>query len=248
MPLPALDTPLIDVRFCVLDIETTGGSSVDDAITEIGATVVQGGVCLGTFRSFVHPGRSIPARISYLTGITDTLVSGAPRPEAVIPALVEFAAGAIIVGHNVRFDLGFLDVAFDRQGFDPLPRPAVDTCGIARRILRDEVPDCRLATLAAHLRLDHHPAHRALEDALATTDLLHVLLERAASYGVVELDDLLGLQRIDGRLTGRGEAPAHRAAAPLPRRVRVRRRLRTGALRREGDEPPSAGALLLLDR
>jgi DNA polymerase III subunit epsilon len=214
MPLPTPDTPLIDVRFCVLDIETTGGSSVDDAITEIGATIVQGGACLGTFRSFVHPGRSIPARISYLTGITDALVSSAPRPEAVIPALVEFAAGSIIVGHNVRFDLGFLDIAFDRQGFDPLPRPAVDTCGIARRILRDEVPDCRLATLAAHLRLDHHPAHRALEDALATTDLLHVLLERAASYGVVELDDLLGLQRIDGRLT---DAVKLRLTEQLPR-------------------------------
>lgn len=208
------DTPLIDVRFCVLDIETTGGSTLDDAITEIGATIVQGGSCLGTFRSFVHPGRSIPARISYLTGITDSLVSAAPRPEAVIPAFVEFTAGSVVVGHNVRFDLAFLDAAFERQGFDPLPRPAVDTCGIARRILRDEVPDCRLGTLADHLRLDHRPAHRALEDALATTDLLHVLLERAASYGVVELDDLLGLQRIDGRLT---DAVKLRLTEHLPR-------------------------------
>lgn len=194
-------TPLAEVRFCVLDIETTGGSRTDDAITEIGAVVVQGGACLGTFRSFVHPGRGIPARISLLTGITDAMVVNAPRPEAVLPAFVEFAAGAIVVGHNVRFDLGFLDLAFERMAYEPLPRPAVDTYAIARRLLREEVPDCRLATLADHLRLDHRPAHRALEDALATTDLLHALLERAASYGVVALDDLLGLHRIDSKVT-----------------------------------------------
>ena len=56
--------------------------------------VVQRGECLGTFRTFVHPGRSIPARISLLTGITDALVASAPRPEAVIPSFVEFAAGS----------------------------------------------------------------------------------------------------------------------------------------------------------
>ena len=213
-PLPDADTRLADVRFCVLDIETTGGSPADDAITEIGAVVVRRGECLGTFRTFVHPGRAIPARISLLTGITDALVATAPRPEAVVPSFVEFAAGSIVVGHNVRFDLAFLDGAFDRQGFDPLPRPAVDTCAIARRVLGDEVPDCRLATLADHLRLDHRPTHRALEDALATTDLLHALLERAASYGVVELDDLLGLARIDGRLT---DAVKLRLTEELPR-------------------------------
>jgi DNA polymerase III subunit epsilon len=212
--LPSADTRLAQVRFCVLDIETTGGSVNDDAITEIGAVLLEGGQCLGSFRTFVHPGRSIPARISLLTGITDALVGHAPRPEAVIPSFAEFAAGAVIVGHNVRFDLGFLDRALDRQGFDPLPKPAVDTCAIARRILRDEVPDCRLGTLADHLRLDHRPTHRALEDALATVDLLHALLERAASFGVVDLDDLLGLQRIDGRLT---DAVKLRLTERLPR-------------------------------
>ena len=212
--LDAPDTPLAQVRFCVLDIETTGGSPAEDAITEIGAVVVRGGECLGTFRTFVHPGRSIPARISLLTGITDAMVVTAPRPEAVLPSFVEFAAGAVVVGHNVRFDLSFLDAAYERMGFAPLPRPAVDTCAIARRLLRDEVPDCRLGTLADHLRLDHRPTHRALEDALATTDLLHALLERGASYGVVELDDLLGLHRIDGRVT---DAVKLRLTETLPR-------------------------------
>lgn len=212
--LAAPDTPLAEVRFCVLDIETTGGSPADDAITEIGAAVVRGGECLGTFRTFVHPGRGIPARIALLTGITDAMVVSAPRPEAVLPSFVEFAAGAVVVGHNVRFDLSFLDAAHERMGYEPLPRPALDTCAVARRLLGDEVPDCRLGTLADHLRLDHRPTHRALDDALATTDLLHALLERAAAYGVVQLDDLLGLHRIDGRLT---DAVKLRLTEALPR-------------------------------
>jgi DNA polymerase-3 subunit epsilon len=63
-------------------------------------------------------------------------------------------------------------------------------------LVRDEVPDCRLGTLASRLRLDHRPTHRALDDALATTDLLHLLIERAAGLGVLGLDDLLALPRI----------------------------------------------------
>ncbi len=77
-----------------------------------------------------------------------------------------------------------------------LTNRVVDTCALARRLVRDEVPNCRLATLAEHLRLTHRPSHRALDDALATADLLHALLERAGSLGVLGLDDLLELPTI----------------------------------------------------
>lgn len=197
----------------MLDLETTGGSPADDVITEIGAIKVRGGECLGTVQTFVHPGRSIPAFVTHLTGITDAMVSVAPRPEAVLPTFHEFVRGCVIVGHNVRFDLGFLDRAFDRLGYGPLTAPVVDTCSLARRLVRDEVPDCRLGTLADRLRLDHRPTHRALADALATADLLHVLLERAAAYGVFRLDDLLTLPK----LAGHPLAAKLRLTDPLPR-------------------------------
>ena len=69
-------------------------------------------------------------------------------------------------------------------GRPPLANRSVDTCGLARRLLRDEVPNCKLGTLAKHFRLNHQPSHRALDDALATGDLLHLLLERARALGV----------------------------------------------------------------
>jgi DNA polymerase-3 subunit epsilon len=188
-----LGTPLFDVAFCVLDLETTGGSPTDDAICEIGAIKVRGGECLGTFHTFVDPGRDIPAQITVLTGLTSAMVRPAPAIEHVLPSLLEFIGDAAFVGHNVRFDKGFLDAALVRTDRPRLPNPIVDTYALARRLVRDEVPNCKLGTLAERLRLDHRPNHRALDDALATADLLHVLLERAAGFGVSTLDDLLEL-------------------------------------------------------
>ena len=188
-----LGTPLIDVTFCVLDLETTGGSPTDDAICEIGAVKVRGGECIGTFHSFVDPRREIPPVITVLTGLTTAMVRPAPVIEAVLPSLLEFIGDAVFVGHNVRFDKGFLDAALVRTDRPRLANAVVDTCALARRLVRDEVPNCKLGTLADRLRLDHRPTHRALDDALATADLLHVLLERAAGFGVFALDDLLEL-------------------------------------------------------
>ena len=115
-----------------------------------------------------------------------------------LPALAEFLGGTVIVGHNIRFDVSFLNAALHREGWPRLANPVVDTVALARRLVRDEVPNCRLGTLADRFRLDHRPCHRALDDALATTDLLHLLLERAASWGVLGLDDLLVLPRLGG--------------------------------------------------
>jgi DNA polymerase-3 subunit epsilon len=187
------------VTFCVLDIETTG-SGRDDAITELGAVKVRGGECLGTFQTLVNPGRGVPAFITLLTGLSDLVLAPAPTIETVLPAFLEFAAGSIIVGHNVRFDLGFLDAACERLGYPALPRPAVDTLALARRLVREDVGDCRLGTLAEQLRLDHHPCHRALEDALATADLLHSLIERSTAWDVRALDDLVSLPRLGRHL------------------------------------------------
>jgi DNA polymerase-3 subunit epsilon len=211
-----LGTPLHDVVFCVVDLETTGGDRAGDAITEIGAVKIRGGECLGTLQTLVNPGRAIPPKITVLTGLSDALVATAPRIEAVLPALLDFAGDAVIVGHNVGFDVGFLRAACERDGREPFAGPGttiIDTVALARRLVRDEVPDCRLGTLASRLRLDHRPSHRALDDALATADLLHVLLERAAGLGVLGLDDLVALSK----LAGHPQAAKLKLTADLPR-------------------------------
>jgi len=191
-----LGVPLHQVTFCVLDFETTGAAPPQAAITEVGAVKLRGGECLGTFQTLVNPGVGIPREITFLTGITETMVLPAPWIEAVLPAFLEFIGSAVIVGHNVRFDLRFLQAALVSSGRPPLPNRWVDTCALARRLIRDEVPNCQLGTLAERLRLPHRPTHRALSDALATGDLLHALLERAGNLGVLGLDDLFELPTV----------------------------------------------------
>jgi DNA polymerase III subunit epsilon len=193
-----LGTPLHDVTFVVVDLETTGGSPQSCQITEVGAVKLRGGECLGTFQTLINPGMPIPPSITVLTGISQAMVLPAPSIDRVLPSLQEFIGDAVVVGHNVRFDLRFLDAALAQSGRPRLTNRWVDTAALARRLVRDEVPDCRLGTLASRLRLDHTPNHRALDDALATGDLLHALLERSGRLGVTGLDDLLALPKMGG--------------------------------------------------
>lgn len=189
-----LGTPLIATTFVVVDLETTGLSPARDRITEIGAVKVCGGEVLGELQTLVHPGRPIPPAVTAVTGITDAMVRGAPALGAVLPALTTFLGGNVLVAHNAGFDVAFLRAALAARGerFDPV---VVDTARLARRLLRDEVRDCRLATLARHLRARTLPEHRALADARATVDVLHGLLERAGTLGATTLEDLRALSR-----------------------------------------------------
>ncbi|MCA1844955.1 MAG: endonuclease [Actinobacteria bacterium] len=192
-PLDPLDTPLSDVTFVVVDLETTGTVPGQSRIIEVAAAKYRGGECLGTFQTLVNPGCGVPPFIVALTGITEALVVPAPTIDEVLPTLLEFIGGAVLVGHNLRFDTSFLDADLAARGRPRLANPRVDTLTLARRLVRDEVPDCRLATLAARFRTPTAPTHRALDDVLATAGVLHGLFERAAGFGVLALDDLLSL-------------------------------------------------------
>jgi DNA polymerase III subunit epsilon len=193
LSLDDLGTPLSQVRFCVIDLETTGASPTQCGITEIAAARYEGGECIGVFSTLINPGVPIPPQITYLTGITEEMVGPAPTIDAALPALIEFIGNDVIVGHNVRFDLGFLNAALMSRSYQPFSNKVVDTLRLARRLLRDETPNCKLGTLAEAFRLEHQPTHRALADVRATADLLHLIFERAAGLGVMGLDDLLEL-------------------------------------------------------
>jgi DNA polymerase-3 subunit epsilon len=199
-----LARPLWDVTFTVVDLETTGGSPATCGITEIGAVRYRGGERTGSFQTLVNPGAAIPPSVIALTGITEAMVAPAPSIDGVVPMLAEFLAGSVLVGHNVRFDASFLDTAFVAHGYEGMVTPCVDTLFLARRLVRDEVPDCRLATLARFFGTAVEPTHRAFDDARATAEILHRLFERAATFGVLGLDDLLALPTIaDHRSIGK---------------------------------------------
>jgi DNA polymerase III subunit epsilon len=190
--LDDLGTPLLDVEFVVLDLETTGGSPANDRITEVGAVKIRGGEVLGTFHTLVNPEVSIPPLISALTGITDGMVAEAEPIEVVLPCLLEFLGGAVLVAHNASFDRRFVQANLERHGYQRIANRVVCTARLARKLLpRDEVPNVRLATLAGYLGATVAPCHRALTDAQATVDVFHGLLERAGSYGVLALEDLI---------------------------------------------------------
>jgi DNA polymerase III subunit epsilon len=190
--LDDLGTPLVDVEFVVLDLETTGGSPANDRITEVGAVKIRGGEVIGTFQTLVNPGVSIPPLISALTGITDPMVADEEPIEVVLPCLLEFIGRAVLVAHNASFDRRFVQANLERHGYQRLANRVVCTARLARKLLpRDEVPNVRLATLAAYLGSTVAPCHRALTDARATVDVFHALLELAGSYGVLALEDLI---------------------------------------------------------
>ena len=191
--------PLPEVEFVVVDLETTGGSPADSRITEIGAVKIRGGERTGVFETLVNPGVPIPRQISHLTGIDDLVVAGAPPIEWVLPSFAEFAHGCVFVAHNARFDFTFLNVAFERLDYDPLPPPPVCTARLARRVVWPDVPNVRLQTLAQYFRTAVRPSHRALPDAEACSEVLHGLLELSGRLGIVTLGDLHGAVRARGR-------------------------------------------------
>jgi len=193
-----LGTPLHQVAFCVLDLETTGGSPADCEITEVGAVKYIGGELTGTFDTLVNPGAPIPPTITVLTGITQAMVIEAPRIEEVLPSLLEFIGTAVIVGHNIRFDMSFLNAAALRLGYGRLPNQTVDTLGLARRLINGETRRLNLRSLAAHFRSPIAPNHRAGADAKATAHVFWELLGRAGTIGVTHLDDLLRLPTAKG--------------------------------------------------
>ena len=212
-----LGTPLHQVTFVVVDVETTGGSPAQCSLTEVAAARYRGGELLGTYQTFVRPDERIPPFITALTGISDAMVADAPRVGEMLPSFLEFVGGSVLVGHNLRFDRSFLDHALVATGREPLANRTVDTLALARRLVRDLVHDCKLGTLAATLRLPHQPSHRALSDVLATGDLLHALLERAGSFGIVGLDELIDLPK----LVGHPQAAKLRLTVRLPHRPGV---------------------------
>jgi DNA polymerase-3 subunit epsilon len=187
-----LGTPLSEVTFVVVDLETTGGSPATSAITEIGAVKVRGGELLGEFQTLVNPEIAVPPFIAVLTGITDTMVAGAPRLGAVLPTFLDWARGSVLVAHNAPFDVGFLRAGADSLGVRWPGFAAVDTARLARRVLtRDEAPDCKLSTLSRVFATETTPCHRALADARATTEVLHGLLERVGNLGIRTYEELV---------------------------------------------------------
>ncbi len=133
----ARDVRLADLDFTVVDVETTGWAPDDAGITEIGAVRVHDGRVVAEFGSLVNPGRPVPAPITELTGIDDQMLTGAPPVAAVLPGLLAFARGSVLVAHNAPFDLRFLTAACAGTGLGWPGFEVLDTVRLARHLMAD---------------------------------------------------------------------------------------------------------------
>ena len=168
--------PLQQVTFCVVDLETTGGSPAEDRITEVGAVKYVGGERIGVFQALVNPEVPIPPYITHVTGIDDRSVVAEPPIEEILPAFLEFCRGAVFVAHNVRFDYGFIKAAFKDLGY-LYQRQTLCTVQLSRNAFPG-MDSYSLGKLCESLDITIHNRHRAMGDAEATAVLFTKIIEQ----------------------------------------------------------------------
>src|SRR6185295_4528554 len=168
------------------------------------------------FETLVNPRRPLPAAIAALTGIDPSDLRGAPPVELAVRRFLEFAGDAVLVAHNARFDIGFLDREVERLTGRRIAAPVVDTVWLARRVLAGRIQRVGLASLAHFFGTATRPCHRALADAEATAEILLALIGLAQERGASTVAELADL------------------AAPRARRLAGKRMLVAGAPQRPG--------------
>jgi DNA polymerase III epsilon subunit family exonuclease len=220
---PGAELALEHATYVVVDLETTGLRPGSAGICEIGAVRVRGFELEDTFETLVNPRRPLPAPVAALTGIEPRDLRGAPPPELAVQRFLDFAGDAVLVAHNARFDVGFLDVEVERLTGRRLAGPVVDTVWLARRLLAGRISRVGLASLAYFFGTAVQPCHRALPDAQATAEILVALVGLAQERGATTVAELAEL------------------SAPRARRLATKRSLVAGA-------PPRPGVYLFRDR
>jgi DNA polymerase III epsilon subunit family exonuclease len=214
---------LEEATYVVVDLETTGLRPGTAQICEIGAVRVSGFEAVDEFETLVDPRQPLGPTVAALTGLSDRQLRGAPPPSVAVQRFLAFAGDAVLVAHNARFDLAFLDRETERLTGSRLANPVVDTVSLARRLLAGRVPRASLAQLAHFVGTSVAPCHRALPDAQATAEVLLVLIGLAQERGARTVADLVAL------------------GATRTRRVYDKRHLVHGA-------PPRPGVYLFHDR
>jgi DNA polymerase-3 subunit epsilon len=160
--------------YAIIDIETTGLSPAKEKITEIAIVLHDGKNITGKFSSLINPEKKIPYRITQMTGISNQMVKNEPKFYEVAKQIVEMTMDRIVVGHNVRFDYGFLRSEFKSLGYD-FQRKTIDTVKLSRKLIPGK-KSYSLGKLCTELGISNRARHRAMGDAMATTQLFELLL------------------------------------------------------------------------
>ncbi|USS88595.1 PolC-type DNA polymerase III [Fructilactobacillus hinvesii] len=181
---------LKDATYVVFDTETTGLSAIYDRVIELSAVKMQGNNVIDEFEEFIDPGFHLSEQTTALTSITDEMVAGSKSEAEVFQLFRDFCGDAIVVGHNVTFDVGFMNTGYQRHGMEPIQNPIIDTLTLAR-FLYPNYKSYRLNVLANkfNVNLEHH--HRAIFDAETTGHLNYLFLKDAEEQYDIEYHDQL---------------------------------------------------------
>ena len=184
----------LDDRFVVFDIETTGLSSENDRIIEIGAVKIEKGKIVDRFNEFVNPGIDIPYKITELTGITNDMVEDAKSISEILPKFLEFVKSSVVVAHNASFDTSFIIRNSQRLGL-LFENAIMDTIPLAKFLLPN-LKRFKLSTIVKHLGISLENHHRAIDDAKATADiLLHC-------FGLLKEKEIFDLDTLNKKFLG----------------------------------------------
>jgi DNA polymerase-3 subunit epsilon len=210
---PGGDVPLEAAAFVVFDLETTGLSAASSRIVEIGAQRVEVLRLGATFETLVNPGQPLPPAIAALTGIDRDEVRRAPAADLAVRRFLAFAGDDVLVAHNARFDMAFLDRAVERLTGRRVAAQVVDTVWLARRLLGSRTTRFGLGPLAHFFGTSATPCHRALADASATAEILVALIGLAQERGAETVADLVELsapraRRLHGKRSLVADAPS----------------------------------------
>lgn len=178
-----------NLSFCVLDLETTGGNLQNDKIIEIGMVRIENLKVVDEKDFLINPEIPIPEFIQKLTGISNSDVENAPTIEQVIHEIIPFLGDSILVAHNTSFDIPFLNSVLRRLGLEELDNKVLCT-NVMTKYLIPEIMNSNLNYLSQLFNIDHFKAHRAIEDAKATAELLLKYLDIYISKSIKKINQL----------------------------------------------------------
>ncbi|MES9545965.1 PolC-type DNA polymerase III [Streptococcus intermedius] len=185
-----IDMELGEATYVVFDVETTGLSAIYNDLIQVAASKMYKGNVIAEFDEFINPGHPLSAFTTDLTGITDEHVKNAKPLEQVLQEFQEFCKDTVLVAHNATFDVGFMNVNYERHGLPKITQPVIDTLEFARN-LYPEYKRHGLGPLTKRFQvsLDHH--HMANYDAEATGRLLFIFIRDVAEKrGITNLNKL----------------------------------------------------------
>ena len=170
--------------YTIVDLETTGGKFNEESIIEVAAYRFDGVAITDQFISLVNPQRDIHPYVEKLTGITSKMVKTAPKFHEVAKRIIEITSDSILVAHNAQFDYRILQLEFKRLGFE-FSMKSLCTVILSQELLPEQ-ESYKLGRLSRSLGIPLKDRHRASGDALATVELLKILIEKDINQNIIK--------------------------------------------------------------